>query len=832
MTLNNDSFVGNQNGVLAAAVLSNLTVNNITINNCLFANNGAGDGYSHNCYIGTGVGTLDVTNSVFEGAVVGHELKSRAQVNNIIGNVFYDGPTGTASYSIDLPNGGVDLVQGNVIEKGPNAQNQSAIHFGGEGIPYGGSSLTVQGNYFVNDASSSTVAVLNQTATSVTITDNSFAAITPANIASGPATETGNFDGNGNALPDNTLTGVLPGSTLIITDNLNHTQNLTSTALNAVQDQGTGKLTVTATEGHVIAIGGSGGLIFTESASSGGNQITTVPGSTNRLTLSGVGGDLLNSQGNDTILIGGGNTTGTISGVATVTDGTGNDSWNITGTATITGTGGNPTVGVGATGNLSVKGQFSSELIVANNGGKAQINIVQGGLAEALSISGGGVSAQIYSGQMQIATCSGTQGTTLTVGVGTANIKSSGNDIIYAGSGTDTVILNGNGTVYAGTGQLSVYAYGQSDQLYGNGGTYLIGGAQGRITYYGGTQSSTVNLGLSGSTLIGGAGKLTLIGGMGETITGGSGGLADNENGGGGNRITTAAGSTNVLQLSGADVVNSLGRDTIAAGSGNQNITVGGTATITGSTGNSQITVNGTATLHGAGGDWITVNPGGVLTLVAGSSDSVSETGASVKFAGPAGSIVPTLVLSGGSASFVYGAGYGQSNSVSLTTGSGTSTSVTVTGAAATIHSNGADIIHVGSGTDTINISAANTQVYAGSGTLNVFSNGNTGLQFIAGSGTANVSLAYGGGDTITFCLGRTTVAAGWGAADVFNFLAGNYASTDIISGFRVGTDKLVLQPGVTVTSLLTAGGSSNLVLSDGAKLQLTGVTDTTHLFG
>jgi hypothetical protein len=36
----------------------------------------------------------------------------------------------------------------------------------------------------------------------------------------------------------------------------------------------------------------------------------------------------------------------------------------------------------------------------------------------------------------------------------------------------------------------------------------------------------------------------------------------------------------------------------------------------------------------------------------------------------------------------------------------------------------------------------------------------------------------------------------------------------------------------VTVTSLLTAGGSSNLVLSDGAKLQLTGVTDTTHLFG
>lgn len=66
----------------------------------------------------------------------------------------------------------------------------------------------------------------------------------------------------------------------------------------------------------------------------------------------------------------------------------------------------------------------------------------------------------------------------------------------------------------------------------------------------------------------------------------------------------------------------------------------------------------------------------------------------------------------------------------------------------------------------------------------------------------------------------------------MFNFLAGNYAGTSIISGFRVGTDELILQGGVNVTSLVTAGGSTNLVLSDGIHLQLAGVTNTAHLFG
>ena len=57
--------------------------------------------------------------------------------------------------------GGQALIKNNVIERGPMAQQANMIHFGGEGTPYAGSSLTVTGNSFVNDRIGATVGVLN-----------------------------------------------------------------------------------------------------------------------------------------------------------------------------------------------------------------------------------------------------------------------------------------------------------------------------------------------------------------------------------------------------------------------------------------------------------------------------------------------------------------------------------------------------------------------------------------------------------------------------------------------------------------------------------------------
>jgi hypothetical protein len=634
LVLINDVFTGNQNGIMGSPSISGLTVNTVTIDQSVFSGNGGGTGNTHNLYIGS-VDKLTVTNSIFQNAVVGHELKSRALVSNIQNNYFSDGPSGTASYDIDLPNGGVALVKNNTIEKGPSATQGNMVHFGGEGIPYAGSSLTVTGNTFVNDRGDSTVGVLNQTAINVDITSNRFVGIPAEHIASGPATETSNTDGNGVGYPDSTLVGVLPGNTLVITDALDHTVALGDKLL-AVQG-GSGHLTVSAVAGHVIAMGGSGGMDFSEVEGSGGNQIVTKAGSLNHISV--VGQDSIDSEGTDTIVTKLGNITGQVGGIATISDGLANNQWSVLGTAIITGHGGAPVVNVGAHGNLTMNGTVGY-LEVQNNGGIAKIDVVQGGLQNTLSVTGGAMDVKIYGGQMTVVTAGSAQGSTLRFGAGTVTLSSFGNDMIYAGSGSETIIVSGKATVYAGTGTMALYNHGISGAtFYGNGGRYLIAGDGGGVTYYGGVLASTIDAQLS-ATLIGGAGRLTVNGGSRDTITGGAGGLTYVASGGGANTITTQAGSVNQLTMDAANTVYSWGQDTISLGTGNQNIMTYGKSVVNGGTGNSKIALGGT----------------GSLTFVGGSGSALIEsTGSSLHLTGGSG----VMTASGGSMATDFTAGTG-----------------------------------------------------------------------------------------------------------------------------------------------------------------------------
>lgn len=173
----------NENGLLANPVATG----RIAISDSEFAHNGAGDGYTHNIYVGR-VASLTIADSYIHDAVVGHEIKSRADATTITGSRIVDGPTGTASYSIDLPNGGQALIAGNVIEQGPRSQNPAIVHFGGEGTAYPGSSLEITGNTVVNDlASASARLLLNQTATPASVHDNAIWGLTSGQIATGPA---------------------------------------------------------------------------------------------------------------------------------------------------------------------------------------------------------------------------------------------------------------------------------------------------------------------------------------------------------------------------------------------------------------------------------------------------------------------------------------------------------------------------------------------------------------------------------------------------------------------------------------------------------------------
>ena len=146
------------------------------------------------------IGSLSITNSYFHDADAGHEIKSRAEVNTIENNRIFDN-YGTASYSIDLPNGGQDIVSGNMIEKGLHSETNKMISFleaPGTGTPGAGSdnghwansSLDVSDNTFVNDKTSSGVIALWNADTipvTPTGTGNSFWNIAPATAVLGPA---------------------------------------------------------------------------------------------------------------------------------------------------------------------------------------------------------------------------------------------------------------------------------------------------------------------------------------------------------------------------------------------------------------------------------------------------------------------------------------------------------------------------------------------------------------------------------------------------------------------------------------------------------------------
>jgi hypothetical protein len=124
-------------------------------------------------------------------ASVGHEVKSRALVNIINHNRIVDGPTGTASYSIDLPNGGIATITNNQIEQGPASQNPIIISIGEEG-PYAMSTLALKGNLIENDLSSyEVVGVRNDSAAIAQITNTRTYRLPTAEFSSGPADVSG-----------------------------------------------------------------------------------------------------------------------------------------------------------------------------------------------------------------------------------------------------------------------------------------------------------------------------------------------------------------------------------------------------------------------------------------------------------------------------------------------------------------------------------------------------------------------------------------------------------------------------------------------------------------
>jgi hypothetical protein len=154
----------NQNGILSGPLTAGTGTQ--TIAHTEFANNSLGsgctdgNGCTHNVYVG------DYAHLVFEfnwshlaGSDGGHLLKSRALESDILYNRL-TGETGDDSYEVDLPNGGLAILIGNVLEKGPMSGNGGAVlQYGEEGLGTGTNTIYLANNTFVNDFAGNPVFV-------------------------------------------------------------------------------------------------------------------------------------------------------------------------------------------------------------------------------------------------------------------------------------------------------------------------------------------------------------------------------------------------------------------------------------------------------------------------------------------------------------------------------------------------------------------------------------------------------------------------------------------------------------------------------------------------
>ncbi len=133
-------FHDNQEGILTGSD----PASKILIENTEFAENGYSDGQSHNMYIGR-IAEFTLQYGYSHSSISGHLVKSRALRNFILYNRL-TGETGSSSYELDLPNGGLSYVIGNLIEQGPLSENGTIIAYGEEGPGNSENNL-----YFVNN---------------------------------------------------------------------------------------------------------------------------------------------------------------------------------------------------------------------------------------------------------------------------------------------------------------------------------------------------------------------------------------------------------------------------------------------------------------------------------------------------------------------------------------------------------------------------------------------------------------------------------------------------------------------------------------------------------
>jgi hypothetical protein len=147
-------------------------------------------GCAHNMYVVGGTARFTLRHSYSHHAHSGHLVKSRAQENYILYNRIMDEADGNSSYTVDLPDGGLSYIIGNLLQQGPATENPTIVTYGEESLNNSSRNLYVVNNTIVNDKGSGTFIDISAGVTA-TVQNNLF--VGSGTTVSGPATQVSNL---------------------------------------------------------------------------------------------------------------------------------------------------------------------------------------------------------------------------------------------------------------------------------------------------------------------------------------------------------------------------------------------------------------------------------------------------------------------------------------------------------------------------------------------------------------------------------------------------------------------------------------------------------------
>jgi RTX calcium-binding nonapeptide repeat (4 copies) len=333
----------------------------------------------------------------------------------------------------------------------------------------------------------------------------------------------------------------------------------------------------------------------------------------------------------------------------------------------------------------------------------------------------------------------------------------------------------------------------------------VIAGSLGGTTFLGGDAGGSFLATAGDNTFVGVSGDFTVNTGAGNDLI---------DTGNGNDTVDAGAGDNQIYLGSGANMVASMGQDTIIGSSGTQMVTIYG--------GNSLVVLgnNASVTDMAAGS---TISVGGASTVSGGTQDQVTFTGTTGTIAGA----TADTISAAGDLQVAMGTGNSISVAGSLTFLNGTGMTTVTAGQATifgaggldmTVQSSGQILFVADQGNETLDGAMSSMPLHAFADSGDVTFIGSSGSDTLVG-GTGNTTMTGGAGDNL-FAFTKGPSSGGDNVITDFGSSAGNIVGL-YQYGYENDNGLQTLLEAATV-----AGGNSTIQLSDSTKITFVGVTD------